>query len=197
MLKAAGYTVSEIATGASTSVELAAEKAYLLGHKTVKGAFAVDAGLDSSSSAQALAGAGLTSLPAGGFDLTPATLSAIQAGSLNFTINQNPYLQGFLPTLYLYMFNLSGGLVPPPDTDTGLSFVTKTNVGPYLSQPSRFEGSTTAAEDHPAAVRADPEPDGHHQHLTRAPATERRRRYGSAHRGRAPPPGGSWPERDG
>ena len=31
VLKAAGYTVSEIATGAATSVELAAEKAYLLG----------------------------------------------------------------------------------------------------------------------------------------------------------------------
>ena len=143
VLKAAGYTVSEIATGASTSVELAAEKAYLLGHKTVKGAFAVDAG-STQFLAQAKAGAGLTSLPAGGFDLTPTTLSAIQAGSLDFTINQNPYLQGFLPVIYLYMFNLSGGLVPPPDTDTGLSFITKSTVGPYLSQPSRFEGSTTA-----------------------------------------------------
>ena len=143
VLKAAGYTVSEIATGASTSVELAAEKAYLLGHKTVKGAFAVDAG-STQFLAQAKAGAGLTSLPAGGFDLTPTTLSAIQSGSLDFTINQNPYLQGFLPVIYLYMFNLSGGLVPPPDTDTGLSFITKSTVGPYLSQPSRFEGSTTA-----------------------------------------------------
>ncbi len=42
------------------------------------------------------------------------------------------------------MFNLSGGLVPPPDTDTGLSFMTKTNVGPYLNNTSRFEGSSTA-----------------------------------------------------
>ena len=143
VLKPAGYTVSEIATGASTSVELAAEKAYLLGHKSVKGAFAVDAG-STEFLAQALAGSGLSGLPAGGFDLTPVTLSAIQAGSINFTINQNPYLQGFLPTLYLYMYNLSGGLVPPPDTDTGLSFVTKTNVGPYLASTSRFEGSTSA-----------------------------------------------------
>ena len=143
VLKPLGYTVSEIATGAATSVELAAEKAYLLGHKSVKGAFAVDAG-STEFLAQALSGAGLTSLPAGGFDLTPVTLSAIQSGAINFTINQNPYLQGFLPTLYLYMFNLSGGLVTPPDTDTGLSFVTKTNVGPYLTNTSRFEGSTSA-----------------------------------------------------
>src|SRR5580658_8148865 len=143
VLKAAGYTVSEIATGSATSVELAAEKAYLLGHKSVKGAFAVDAG-STEFLAQALSGTGLSSLPAGGFDLTPVTLSAIQSGAIDFTINQNPYLQGFLPTLYMYMYNLSGGLVPPPDTDTGLSFVTKTNVGPYLASSSRFEGSTTA-----------------------------------------------------
>ena len=143
VLRPLGYTVNEIATGAATSVELAAEKAYLLGHKSIKGAFAVDAG-STEFLAQALAGAGLSGLPAGGFDLTPTTLSAINAGSIQFTINQNPYLQGFLPTLYLYMFNLSGGLVTPPDTDTGLSFITKSNVGPYLTNTSRFEGSTTA-----------------------------------------------------
>ncbi len=144
VLKAAGYTVSEIATGSSTSVELAAEKAYLLGHKGVKGVFAVDAG-STSFIPQAVAGAGLGSnIPTGGFDLTPVTLNAIKAGTLDFTINQNPYLQGFLPTLYLYMYNLSGGLVPPPDTDTGLSFVTKSTVDPYLASSSRFEGSATA-----------------------------------------------------
>jgi simple sugar transport system substrate-binding protein len=149
VLKAAGYTVSEIATGSNPSQNLPAEKAYLLGHKSVKGAFAVDAG-STEYLAQAKAAAGMSSLPAGGFDLTPTTLSAIQSGAIDFTINQNPYLQGFLPTLYLYMYNLSGGLVPPPDTDTGLSFVTKTNVGPYLSNPSRFEGSTTAQKVIPA-----------------------------------------------
>jgi simple sugar transport system substrate-binding protein len=143
VLKAAGYTVSEIATGSNPSQNLPAEKAYLLGHKSIKGAFAVDAG-STEYLAQAKAAAGMSSLPAGGFDLTPTTLSAIQSGAIDFTINQNPYLQGFLPTLYLYMYNLSGGLVTPPDTDTGLSFVTKTNVGPYLTNPSRFEGSTSA-----------------------------------------------------
>ena len=89
---------------------------------------------------------GLTGkIPAGGFDLTPGTLSAIQAGTLNFTIDQEPYLQGFLPALYLYLFNLTGGLVLPPDTDTGLTFVTKSNVGPYLNTKTSYEGSTGAA----------------------------------------------------
>jgi simple sugar transport system substrate-binding protein len=140
-----GYKVAEIATGAATSAELPAEKAYLLSHKSsLKGAFAVDAG-STELLAQALAGAGLAGkIPSGGFDLTPTTLSAIKAGQMNFTIDQNPYLQGFLPTLYLYLYKLSGGLLTPPDTDTGLTFVTKSTVDPYLSTPSRYEGSTTA-----------------------------------------------------
>ncbi len=93
----------------------------------------------------ALAGTGLAgrSRPAGSTS-PPGTLNAIKAGQIDFTIDQEPYLQGFLPVLYLYLFKLSGGLVLPPDTDTGLTFVTKNNVGPYLTTTSRFEGSTTA-----------------------------------------------------
>ena len=136
-----GYTIAEQATGAATAQELPAEKSYLSSHKSLKGAFAVDAGSTEFLS-QALSSAGLK-IPSGGFDLTPTTLSAIKAGGLDFTIDQNPYLQGFLPTLYLYLYKLSGGLLSPPDTDTGLTFVDKTTVGPYLSTPSRYEGSTT------------------------------------------------------
>jgi len=140
VLTPAGYTVKEIATGALTSGEGAAEKAYLTGAKsTLKGAFAVDAG-STEQLGPALASVGLK-IPAGGFDLTPGTLTAINAGQLNFTIDQNPYLQGFLPTLYLYLFNLTGGLVAPPNTDTGLTFVTKSTVGPYLTTKTSYEGS--------------------------------------------------------
>jgi simple sugar transport system substrate-binding protein len=141
VLKSAGYTVSEIQTGANTAVEQGNMVSYLLGHKSVKGAFAVDGG-SSSFLAAALKKAGL-SIPNGGFDTEPLTLSNIGAGLTDFTIYQDPYLQGFLPTLYLYLYNLSGGTIVPPDTDTGLSFITKSNLGPY-NQASRFQGSTTA-----------------------------------------------------
>ena len=141
-IKASGKPITPhlLATGALTAAELAAEKAYFIGHKSTKGAFAVDAGSTELLS-QALAATGLK-IPAGGFDLTPGTLSAIKAGTLDFTIDQEPYMQGFLPTLYLYLYNLSGGLLLPPDTDTGLTFVTKSNVGPYLNSKTSYEGST-------------------------------------------------------
>ena len=140
VLKPAGFTVKQAATGALTSGEGAAEKAFLTGAKaTLKGAFAVDAG-STEQLGPSLASVGLK-IPAGGFDLTPGTLTAINSGQLNFTIDQNPYLQGFLPVMYLYLFNLTGGLVAPPNTDTGLTFVTKSNVGPYLNTKTSYEGS--------------------------------------------------------
>ena len=142
ILKPAGFTIKQVATGALTSGEAAAEKAYLGGVKsTIKGAFAVDAG-STELLGPSLASTGLAGkIPAGGFDLTPGTLTAIQNGQLTFTIDQEPYLQGFLPVLYLYLFNLTGGLVVPPNTDTGLTFVTKSNVGPYLNTKTSYEGS--------------------------------------------------------
>ena len=54
-------------------------------------------------------------------------------------------LKGGLAALafaYLYLFRLSGTLVAPPVTDTGLTFVTKDNVGPYASADSKFEGGS-------------------------------------------------------
>ena len=45
--------------------------------------------------------------------------------------------------LYLYLYKLSGGLVFPSETNTGLLFVTKDTVDPYLQTKTRFEGSST------------------------------------------------------
>jgi simple sugar transport system substrate-binding protein len=135
------YQVAEIATGTVDSAELSAEKAYLLGHKSIKGAFAVDSG-STANLAAALTGAGLT-IPAGGFDTDPRTLNALKAGTLKFSIFQDPYLQGFLPTFNLYLYNLSGGQLAPPNTDTGLTVLTPGNVGQFLIA-SRYQGGTSA-----------------------------------------------------
>src|SRR5437764_1179008 len=135
---------NSVASGAAMSQENTTINSYVLAHKsTLKGIFAVDAG-STQTVGQIIKKYSLQSkVASGGFDLTPQTLSAIQGGSLQFTIDQQPYLQGFLPVLALYLFNLSGGLVAPPETNTGLTFVTKQNVGPYLNTTSRYEGSST------------------------------------------------------
>src|ERR1700722_3598403 len=144
VLAPAGYSVKTVATGTSTAGVPLAEKAFFASNQKITGAFAVDAGSTEVLGAQ-LASSGLAGkIPAGGFDLTPGTLTAINAGQLDFTIDQDPYLQGFLPVLYLYMFNLTGGLALPPDTDTGLTFITRSTIGPYLSTKTTYAGSTGA-----------------------------------------------------
>lgn len=142
ILSPLGYKVAEITTTTVPATILANEKAYLLAHKSVKGAFAVDS-TSTSFLAQALSETGMSHLPNGGFDTVPQTLTNIKAGTTGFTIYQDPYLQGFLPTLYLYLYNISGGTLVPSDTDTGLSFITKSNLTQY-NVASRYQGSTTA-----------------------------------------------------
>jgi simple sugar transport system substrate-binding protein len=150
------YKVSEIATSTVDATELSTEKSYLLGHKsTVKGAFAVDSG-STANLAAALAGAGLK-IPAGGFDTDPRTLAALQSGGITFSIFQDPYLQGFLPVLYTYLYNLSGGQLAPPDTDTGLTILNKGNVGQFLKN-SRFQGGSSAQQYLPRPAGAISQP---------------------------------------
>jgi simple sugar transport system substrate-binding protein len=81
----------------------------------------------------------------GGFDLTPVTETLLNAGDLDFTIDQQPYLQGFLPILELFMYKVSKTLTGPADVNTGLKFITKDLIKPYVSTKSRYEGTSTAA----------------------------------------------------
>src|SRR4051812_47507456 len=132
-----------IATGAQVNDELSKIDAYYIGHKSkLKGMFAVDAG--STQGVGQVIQKHSAKIPGGGYDLLPTTLNLIQSGHLRFTIDQQPYLQGFYPVIQLFLAKLSGGLMAPSDTNTGLLFVTKDNVDPYLTTKSRWEGSSTA-----------------------------------------------------
>jgi simple sugar transport system substrate-binding protein len=146
-IKQSGKSINftSVASGAELPKELSVIDAYAQGHQNLKGMFAVDAG-STENVGRVVQKYNLKQkgVVAGGFDLNPATLQAIKAGNLDFTIDQQPYLQGFLPVLQLWFYKLSGGLVAPSDTNTGLLFVTKDNVNAYLTTQTRFEGSTTA-----------------------------------------------------
>ena len=62
---------------------------------------------------------------------------------MDFTIFQDPYQQGFLPTLYMYLYLLSGRQLSPPDTDTGLTVLTKDNISLFLKN-SRYQGGAAS-----------------------------------------------------
>lgn len=63
------------------------------------------------------------------FDLSSSVLSSIKNGSVQFAVNQQPYVQGYLPVtllkLYLDNGNIIGGGLP---VLTGPSYVDKSNV---------------------------------------------------------------------
>jgi simple sugar transport system substrate-binding protein len=81
----------------------------------------------------------------GGYDLLDPTIKLLAAGQIDFTIDQQPYLQGFLPVLQLFLYKASDTLTGMADTNTGLKFLDKQTVVPYTTTKSRFEGSSTAA----------------------------------------------------
>jgi len=134
-----------VATDPTVNVSLSKIQAYYLGHQKVKGMFAVDGG-SSQGVAQVMQQYGLAKkgVHGGGFDLLSKTLQLINAGIMGFAIDQQPYLQGFYTVMEMFMFKASGGLVGPANVNTGLKFVVKGSVKPYLTTHSRYEGTASA-----------------------------------------------------
>ncbi len=75
-------------------------------------------------------------LAIGGFDLSGDLIDAIEAGDVAFTVDQQQYLQGYLPVILMYLQatnqNTAGGGLPiltgPGFVDTGNASVVKTLV---------------------------------------------------------------------
>jgi simple sugar transport system substrate-binding protein len=133
-----------VASGVEIATELKRIEATVMEHKGLRGLFAVDAGSTAGVAAvMRKHRLHATGVKAGGYDLLPTTLRAINDGHMDFTIDQQPYLQGFQPVMELFLHRYSGGLVVPADTNTGLNFVTRANVTQYITTKTRFEGSSS------------------------------------------------------
>ena len=142
VLTGAGINFIEVGTSATEgSPEYNKISAWYAGNKDVKFMMAVDSG-DSNAVAQFIKNEGLSGkVGASVWDVGLPVVQAIQAGYVTATIDQQAYLQGFDTIMQLFLWNVSGGLMRPTDTDTGIGIVTKANVAPYLT-PSRFEGTS-------------------------------------------------------
>jgi simple sugar transport system substrate-binding protein len=134
-----------VPSGAIQATELPFVKSYVSSHSSYKGFFAVDGG-STAAVAQALAQSGLASkgVKGGGYDLTPVTERLLAEGHIQFAIDQQPYLQGFFPVLELYLYNATQKLTGISDIDTGLRFLDKSSVTPYVTTKSRYEATGTA-----------------------------------------------------
>ena len=67
----------------------------------------------------------------GTFDLSPGVLEAIDQGKMMFAIDQQQFLQGYLPIQLLRLYNLYG-VMPAGTVMTGPGFVTKENAAQVI-----------------------------------------------------------------
>lgn len=71
-----------------------------------------------------------------GFDLVAPVLEGIKDGSIDFTLDQNPWAQGWIAAALIAM-ELDPGY-EPKDYDTGAAVIDKTNVDQVIEREKRF-----------------------------------------------------------
>jgi simple sugar transport system substrate-binding protein len=94
--------------------------------------------MNSTSGLAAVKGLPKTKVPIGTFDLGPDVLKAVQRGRLAFAVDQQAYLQGYLPVVLLAerarygLFPAQGDVIP-----TGPNFVTRDNAAQAIELAAR------------------------------------------------------------
>jgi simple sugar transport system substrate-binding protein len=145
VLKGSNITVHSQASGAAEPQERSFIEAFVgKALDSYQGYFAVDAG---STAAVALAIEKYNlkgKVIGGGVDLTPDTETLLSNGTIQFAIDQQPYLQGFIPALELFLHKATHGLTGAADVDTGVKFLDQATIKPYSATRSRYEGTGTA-----------------------------------------------------
>ena len=96
--------------------------AYLSAHPETNAYF--DTGFWHAGVARVLADRGIPpgKVLLGGFDLVPEVLDQMKAGYVQVQVDQQPYMQGFMPVMEVYLAKTIG--LAPSDIDTGQGIVT-------------------------------------------------------------------------
>lgn len=130
-LQEAGLTVDNLEIDAATNKDPQAGAptfaGYVSSHPDVKLIVLDHGGLTANAEAyMKAAGKNPGDIKIAGFDLSPATAAAIKSGYTGLVIDQQPWLQGYLPILNICLTKTYGfaGL----HVDTGAGFVDKSNI---------------------------------------------------------------------
>ena len=96
--------------------------AYLSAHPETNAYF--DTGFWDAAVAKVLADRGVPpgKVLLGGFDLVPEVLDQMKTGYIQVAVDQQPYMQGFMPVMEVYLAKTVG--LAPSDIDTGQGIVT-------------------------------------------------------------------------
>jgi len=120
-------TSTTVSSGASVVA------AYLTTHKTVKTILELGP-TGAQQAVQALKSDNLSGINIGGFDLSSTVLSYVEHHQVGFTLDQQPYLQGYDSIQELFLDSTVGAA--PVTIYTGPAFLTPQNVkklGKYVT----------------------------------------------------------------
>ena len=68
------------------------------------------------------------------FDMTPGVINLIKDGKAKFTIDQQQYLQGYMPVTVLHLYNNYAGMLPGANVPSGPGFVDASNAAQVEEQ---------------------------------------------------------------
>ena len=80
-------------------------------------------------------GVGKRDYYAAGFDLSPEILRLVKEGVIDFTIDQQPYVQGFYPVVQLTLYCRYG--IEPSDMDSGAGIINRENADGVMEFSAR------------------------------------------------------------
>jgi simple sugar transport system substrate-binding protein len=122
-----GIPVERLATSPNASETYQLIDAYLTKNPDTDAVFCLGP-LDTHPTIKLLEEKGLVGkVKLGGVDLSDIMIKAIKEGKMVFTVEQQQYLQGYLPINLLILYN-KYGLIPHGDILTGPAIVDKSNV---------------------------------------------------------------------
>ena len=87
-----------------------------------------------AAAATAIAEVGADGIHLACFDLSPEVIQLIQDGVVAYTIDQQQYLQGYMPIVVLHLYNNYAGLLPGANIPSGPGFVDASNAAGVASQ---------------------------------------------------------------
>ncbi len=68
------------------------------------------------------------------FDMTPGVINLIQEGKVQYTVDQQQRLQGYMPIIVLHLYNANAGMLPGSNIPSGPGFVDASNAASVLEQ---------------------------------------------------------------
>jgi len=135
VLKTRGITWEQLITGTDRGQAVERIHAALAAHPEIKVVLATGKA-DTEAAGLAVekyhAGQGYT---VAGFDLCPETLRLVKAGVIRFTIDQQPYVQGYYPVVALTLYLRYG--IKPSNIDAGAAVIRAADVDQILDLSSK------------------------------------------------------------